>query len=126
MVQFCSAASISKEESDTGQAEFLILTELCKGKYRLPLLHTGIFVSVGTSSSVCLVMSGSGVTHSSNIVLLIWVTLHFFRNSEGNGDESLLFLWLFHFLFCFLYFRYKCPSFHSAVFYNFISLHLPL
>uniref|UniRef100_A0A3B3ZSK8 J domain-containing protein n=1 Tax=Periophthalmus magnuspinnatus TaxID=409849 RepID=A0A3B3ZSK8_9GOBI len=30
MVQFCSAASISKEESDTGQAEFLILTELCK------------------------------------------------------------------------------------------------
>lgn len=33
MVQFCSAASISKEESDTGQAEFLILTELCKGKY---------------------------------------------------------------------------------------------
>ena len=33
MVQFCSAASISKDESDTGQAEFLILTELCKGKY---------------------------------------------------------------------------------------------
>lgn len=33
MVQFCSAASISKEESDTGQAEFLILTELCKGQY---------------------------------------------------------------------------------------------
>uniref|UniRef100_A0A4W6EM94 Cyclin-G-associated kinase n=1 Tax=Lates calcarifer TaxID=8187 RepID=A0A4W6EM94_LATCA len=32
MVQFCSAASISKEESDTGQAEFLILTELCKGQ----------------------------------------------------------------------------------------------
>lgn len=32
VVQFCSAASISKEESDTGQAEFLILTELCKGK----------------------------------------------------------------------------------------------
>uniref|UniRef100_A0A3P8QHH4 Cyclin-G-associated kinase n=1 Tax=Astatotilapia calliptera TaxID=8154 RepID=A0A3P8QHH4_ASTCA len=31
-VQFCSAASISKEESDTGQAEFLILTELCKGQ----------------------------------------------------------------------------------------------
>ncbi|KTG34841.1 hypothetical protein cypCar_00015273 [Cyprinus carpio] len=30
IVQFCSAASISKEESDTGQAEFLILTELCK------------------------------------------------------------------------------------------------
>ncbi|XP_061880370.1 cyclin-G-associated kinase-like [Entelurus aequoreus] len=32
VVQFCSAASISKEESDTGQAEFLILTELCKGQ----------------------------------------------------------------------------------------------
>ncbi|XP_072290222.1 cyclin-G-associated kinase isoform X2 [Eucyclogobius newberryi] len=32
MVQFCAAASISKEESDTGQAEFLILTELCKGQ----------------------------------------------------------------------------------------------
>uniref|UniRef100_A0A7N6BQ07 Cyclin-G-associated kinase n=1 Tax=Anabas testudineus TaxID=64144 RepID=A0A7N6BQ07_ANATE len=32
MVQFCSAASISKEESDTGQAEFLILTELCQGQ----------------------------------------------------------------------------------------------
>uniref|UniRef100_A0A8C5HWC6 Cyclin-G-associated kinase n=1 Tax=Gouania willdenowi TaxID=441366 RepID=A0A8C5HWC6_GOUWI len=32
MVQFCSAASISKEESDTGQAEFLILTELCRGQ----------------------------------------------------------------------------------------------
>uniref|UniRef100_A0A667XM69 Cyclin-G-associated kinase n=1 Tax=Myripristis murdjan TaxID=586833 RepID=A0A667XM69_9TELE len=32
VVQFFSAASISKEESDTGQAEFLILTELCKGQ----------------------------------------------------------------------------------------------
>ncbi|XP_029020020.1 cyclin-G-associated kinase [Betta splendens] len=32
IVQFCSAASISKEESDTGQAEFLILTELCQGQ----------------------------------------------------------------------------------------------
>uniref|UniRef100_A0A3P8VJA0 Cyclin-G-associated kinase n=2 Tax=Cynoglossus semilaevis TaxID=244447 RepID=A0A3P8VJA0_CYNSE len=32
MVQFCSAASISKDESGTGQAEFLILTELCKGQ----------------------------------------------------------------------------------------------
>ncbi|XP_041855326.1 cyclin-G-associated kinase isoform X2 [Melanotaenia boesemani] len=32
IVQFSSAASISKEESDTGQAEFLILTELCKGQ----------------------------------------------------------------------------------------------
>nr|XP_009299490.1 cyclin-G-associated kinase isoform X3 [Danio rerio] len=32
VVQFCSAASISKEESDTGQAEFLILTELCRGQ----------------------------------------------------------------------------------------------
>ncbi|XP_026101452.1 cyclin-G-associated kinase-like isoform X4 [Carassius auratus] len=32
IVQFCSAASISKEESDTGQAEFLILTELCRGQ----------------------------------------------------------------------------------------------
>uniref|UniRef100_A0A8C9QB17 J domain-containing protein n=1 Tax=Spermophilus dauricus TaxID=99837 RepID=A0A8C9QB17_SPEDA len=28
IVQFCSAASIGKEESDTGQAEFLLLTEL--------------------------------------------------------------------------------------------------
>lgn len=32
IVQFCSAASIGKEESDTGQAEFLLLTELCKGQ----------------------------------------------------------------------------------------------
>ncbi|KAI1901140.1 hypothetical protein AGOR_G00057130 [Albula goreensis] len=32
VVQFSSAASIGKEESDTGQAEFLILTELCKGQ----------------------------------------------------------------------------------------------
>nr|XP_055054368.1 cyclin-G-associated kinase isoform X3 [Misgurnus anguillicaudatus] len=32
VVQFCSAASISKEDSDTGQAEFLILTELCRGQ----------------------------------------------------------------------------------------------
>ncbi|XP_037536836.1 cyclin-G-associated kinase [Nematolebias whitei] len=32
MVQFSSAASISKDESDTGQAEYLILTELCKGQ----------------------------------------------------------------------------------------------
>uniref|UniRef100_A0A8C9QAF2 Protein kinase domain-containing protein n=1 Tax=Spermophilus dauricus TaxID=99837 RepID=A0A8C9QAF2_SPEDA len=32
IVQFCSAASIGKEESDTGQAEFLLLTELCRGK----------------------------------------------------------------------------------------------
>lgn len=31
IVQFCSAASIGKEESDTGQAEFLLLTELCRG-----------------------------------------------------------------------------------------------
>lgn len=33
IVQFCSAASIGKEESDTGQAEFLLLTELCKGTF---------------------------------------------------------------------------------------------
>ncbi|XP_063770345.1 cyclin-G-associated kinase isoform X2 [Pseudophryne corroboree] len=32
VVQFCSAASIGKEESDTGQGEFLLLTELCKGQ----------------------------------------------------------------------------------------------
>ncbi|KAM9810849.1 cyclin-G-associated kinase [Neosynchiropus ocellatus] len=32
VVQFSSAASINKEESDTGQAEFLILTELCQGQ----------------------------------------------------------------------------------------------
>uniref|UniRef100_A0A4W3HF33 Cyclin G associated kinase n=1 Tax=Callorhinchus milii TaxID=7868 RepID=A0A4W3HF33_CALMI len=32
IVQFSSAASIGKEESDTGQAEYLILTELCKGQ----------------------------------------------------------------------------------------------
>ncbi|NWT97313.1 GAK kinase, partial [Urocynchramus pylzowi] len=32
IVQFCSAASIGKEESDTGQGEFLLLTELCKGQ----------------------------------------------------------------------------------------------
>uniref|UniRef100_A0A8C5LTD5 Cyclin-G-associated kinase n=1 Tax=Leptobrachium leishanense TaxID=445787 RepID=A0A8C5LTD5_9ANUR len=32
IVQFCSAASIGKEESDTGQGEFLLLTELCKGE----------------------------------------------------------------------------------------------
>lgn len=35
IVQFCSAASIGKEESDTGQAEFLLLTELCKGNVPL-------------------------------------------------------------------------------------------
>lgn len=35
IVQFCSAASIGKEESDTGQAEFLLLTELCRGKVPL-------------------------------------------------------------------------------------------
>ncbi|KAM4049376.1 cyclin-G-associated kinase isoform 2-T2 [Anomaloglossus baeobatrachus] len=32
IVQFCSAATIGKEESDTGQGEFLLLTELCKGQ----------------------------------------------------------------------------------------------
>ncbi|KAM9328931.1 cyclin-G-associated kinase [Gastrophryne carolinensis] len=32
IVQFCSAASIGKEESDTGQGEFLLLSELCKGQ----------------------------------------------------------------------------------------------
>ncbi|XP_069776605.1 cyclin-G-associated kinase isoform X6 [Narcine bancroftii] len=32
IVQFSSAASIGKEESDTGQGEYLILTELCKGQ----------------------------------------------------------------------------------------------
>ncbi|XP_077201578.1 cyclin-G-associated kinase isoform X2 [Paroedura picta] len=32
VVQFCSAASIGKEESDTGQGEFLLLTELCRGQ----------------------------------------------------------------------------------------------
>ncbi|KAM6469372.1 cyclin-G-associated kinase isoform 2-T2 [Liasis olivaceus] len=32
IVQFCSAASIGKEESDTGQGEFLLLTELCRGQ----------------------------------------------------------------------------------------------
>jgi len=31
IVQFISAASIGKEESGHGQAEFLILTELCTG-----------------------------------------------------------------------------------------------
>ncbi|CAH1774732.1 unnamed protein product [Owenia fusiformis] len=31
IIQFVSAASIGKESSDTGQAEFLILTELCTG-----------------------------------------------------------------------------------------------
>lgn len=38
VVQFSSAASIGKEESDTGQAEFLILTELCKGTVSSPPL----------------------------------------------------------------------------------------
>ncbi|XP_016051333.1 PREDICTED: cyclin-G-associated kinase isoform X3 [Miniopterus natalensis] len=32
IVQFCSAASVGREESDTGQAEFLLLTELCRGQ----------------------------------------------------------------------------------------------
>uniref|UniRef100_A0A8C4R8P2 Protein kinase domain-containing protein n=1 Tax=Eptatretus burgeri TaxID=7764 RepID=A0A8C4R8P2_EPTBU len=32
IVQFVSAASVGKEESDTGKAEFLILTELCQGQ----------------------------------------------------------------------------------------------
>jgi len=31
IVQFVAAASIGKEESGHGQAEFLILTELCTG-----------------------------------------------------------------------------------------------
>jgi len=33
IVQFIAAASIGKEESGHGQAEFLILTELCTGLY---------------------------------------------------------------------------------------------
>ena len=33
IVQFTAAASIGKEESGHGQAEFLILTELCTGLY---------------------------------------------------------------------------------------------
>ena len=32
IIQFISAASIGKEESDHGQSEFLILTELCTGE----------------------------------------------------------------------------------------------
>jgi len=32
IVQFIAAASIGKEQSDHGQAEFLILTELCTGE----------------------------------------------------------------------------------------------
>ena len=31
IVQFVSAASIGKEESDNGQSEFLVLMELCTG-----------------------------------------------------------------------------------------------
>jgi cyclin G-associated kinase len=34
IIQFVSAASIAKSESDHGQAEFLILTELCTGMFR--------------------------------------------------------------------------------------------
>uniref|UniRef100_A0A8C4RH62 Protein kinase domain-containing protein n=1 Tax=Erpetoichthys calabaricus TaxID=27687 RepID=A0A8C4RH62_ERPCA len=44
IVQFCSAASIGKEESDTGQAEFLILTELCRGKIAFPLYQIQSFI----------------------------------------------------------------------------------
>ena len=32
IVQFITAASISKEQSDHGQAEFLLLTEFCSGE----------------------------------------------------------------------------------------------
>ena len=32
IVQFITAASIGKDQSDHGQAEFLLLTELCSGE----------------------------------------------------------------------------------------------
>lgn len=38
IVDFVSAASIDKKDSDHGQAEFLILTELCTGKYIVDLI----------------------------------------------------------------------------------------
>ena len=38
IVQFVSAASIGKEESDHGQSEYLILTELCPGMLGLILV----------------------------------------------------------------------------------------
>ncbi|XP_066298486.1 cyclin-G-associated kinase-like isoform X2 [Branchiostoma lanceolatum] len=39
IIQFLSAASISKEESDHGQAEFLLLTELCTGGQLVDMLN---------------------------------------------------------------------------------------
>ncbi|CAH2293096.1 cyclin-G-associated kinase [Pelobates cultripes] len=40
IVQFSSAASIGKEESDTGQGEFLLLTELCKENHNKTINQT--------------------------------------------------------------------------------------
>ncbi|XP_078575507.1 cyclin-G-associated kinase-like [Branchiostoma floridae x Branchiostoma japonicum] len=40
IIQFLSAASISKEESDHGQAEFLLLTELCTGGPLVDVLNS--------------------------------------------------------------------------------------
>jgi len=39
IIQFISAASIGKEESDHGQAEFLLLTELCEGGQLVDVLN---------------------------------------------------------------------------------------
>lgn len=69
-----AAASISKEESDHGQAEFLILTELCTGKLlfnsvyitrilakhqinEFVLLHVVEFCNIVTWDPFCLMMS---------------------------------------------------------------------
>jgi len=47
IVQFIAAASIGKEESGHGQAEFLILTELCTGLYDMffILVWTGRYMT---------------------------------------------------------------------------------
>lgn len=50
IVQFCSAASIGKEESDTGQAEFLLLMELCRGEVPAARHHPAGGTAAGVSS----------------------------------------------------------------------------
>lgn len=71
IVQFCSAASIGKEESDTGQAEFLLLTELCKGEPQASQGGRGLgaALALGAGSQVwsvdmqpCDVWAGSDLT----------------------------------------------------------------
>uniref|UniRef100_A0A8C5KCE8 Protein kinase domain-containing protein n=1 Tax=Jaculus jaculus TaxID=51337 RepID=A0A8C5KCE8_JACJA len=78
IVQFCSAASIGKEESDTGQAEFLLLTELCKG---LPWSLSCCFLTCLNSHEIFLGCSQGTMVltersiHPSIGLLIIWISL---------------------------------------------------